>query len=115
MSNLSNPVIQNVQSKAYNTVKTAKVASPACLARGLLMSASETTMTTRDLEELEAFTLQEAALMLQVSTRTLQRMIRQGRLPALKVGNQWRIRKNQLRKWFEKNERLVGRSGSLEK
>lgn len=52
--------------------------------------------------------------MLQVSTRTLQSMIQQGRLPAFKVDNQGRIRKRQL-KWFEKNESLVVQSnGSVE-
>jgi excisionase family DNA binding protein len=61
-------------------------------------------------EELTVYTLEEAADMLQVSTRTLQRMIQQGRLPALKVGSQWRIRKKQLTEWCEKSESVIARS-----
>lgn len=43
-------------------------------------------------------TLAEAATLLQVSKRTLQRMIKLGRLPAFKVGGQWRVREMQLRR-----------------
>jgi excisionase family DNA binding protein len=46
-------------------------------------------------ESLRLLTLREAAQMLQVSTRTLQRMIRKHDLPAFKVGGQWRDRRNQ--------------------
>ncbi|MET0642844.1 MAG: helix-turn-helix domain-containing protein, partial [Candidatus Binatia bacterium] len=38
-----------------------------------------------DLENIRLLTLSEAAILLQVSTRTLQRMIRNGQLPAFKV------------------------------
>jgi excisionase family DNA binding protein len=49
-------------------------------------------------------TLSEAAQLLQVSTRTLHRMIRSGDLPALKVGGQWRMRETQLQQWVEHRE-----------
>jgi excisionase family DNA binding protein len=49
-------------------------------------------------------TLSEAAQLLQVSTRTLHRMIRSGNLPALKVGGQWRVRETQLEQWVEQRE-----------
>jgi len=49
-------------------------------------------------------TLAEAARLLQVSTRTLHRMIRSGDLPALKVGGQWRLRETQLQQWVEHRE-----------
>jgi excisionase family DNA binding protein len=53
------------------------------------------------LENIHLLTLSEAADLLQVSTRTLQRMIRNGQLPAFKVGGQWRVRETQLRQWVE--------------
>ena len=53
------------------------------------------------LENIRLLTLTEAATLLQVSTRTLQRMIRNGKLPAFKVGGQWRLRETQLRQWVE--------------
>ena len=56
------------------------------------------------LENIRLLTLTEAATLLQVSTRTLQRMIRNGKLPAFKVGGQWRLRETQLRQWVEDKE-----------
>jgi excisionase family DNA binding protein len=60
-----------------------------------------------DLENIRLLTLSEAAILLQVSTRTLQRMIRNGQLPAFKVGGQWRLRETQLRQWVENRETAV--------
>lgn len=56
------------------------------------------------LETIRLLTLSEAADLLQVSTRTLQRMIRNSQLPAFKVGGQWRVRETQLRQWVENRE-----------
>ena len=56
------------------------------------------------LDNFRLLTLAEAANLLQVSTRTLQRMIRGGQLPAFKVGGQWRLREAQLRQWVESRE-----------
>lgn len=56
------------------------------------------------LENIRLLTLSEAADLLQVSTRTLQRMIRNSQLPAFKVGGQWRVRETQLRQWVENRE-----------
>jgi excisionase family DNA binding protein len=58
----------------------------------------------KKIENICLLTLSEAANLLQVSTRTLQRMIRNGELPAFKVGGQWRLRETQLRQWVESRE-----------
>ena len=58
----------------------------------------------KKLDNILLLTLSEAANLLQVSTRTLQRMIRNGQLPAFKVGGQWRLREAQLRQWVESRE-----------
>ena len=55
----------------------------------------------KQLENIRLLTLSEAAKLLQVSTRTLQRMIRQRQLPAFKVGGQWRMRESQLGEWLD--------------
>lgn len=52
-------------------------------------------------EELRLLTLEVAAEILQVSKRTLLRMIQKKDVPAFKVGGQWRIRESQFRKWVE--------------
>ncbi|MGH7798655.1 MAG: helix-turn-helix domain-containing protein [Candidatus Binatia bacterium] len=57
-----------------------------------------------NLESLRLLTLPEAAELLHVSTRTLQRMIRRNELPAFKVGGQWRVRESQLTKWIQGRE-----------
>jgi len=67
-----------------------------------------------NLDSIRLLTLNEAAKLLQVSTRTLQRMIHSREMPALKVGGQWRVREAQLRQWVENREgaaRAVGRFG----
>ena len=51
-------------------------------------------------------TLDEAAAMLQVSKRTLHRLIRRNEMLGLKVGAQWRIPENGFLKWVE--ERTAG-------
>jgi excisionase family DNA binding protein len=56
------------------------------------------------LNGLRLLTLPEAAALLHVSTRTLQRMIRRKDLPAFKVGGQWRVRESQLTRWIEGRE-----------
>ena len=56
--------------------------------------------------ELKFLTLAEAASILQVSKRTILRMIQKKDVPALKVGGQWRLRESQLKKWAEEKEGL---------
>ena len=58
-------------------------------------------------EELRLLTLEAAAEILQVSKRTLLRMIQKKDVPAFKVGGQWRIRESQFRKWVENKENGV--------
>ncbi len=57
-----------------------------------------------NLDDIQLLTLSEAADILQVSTRTLQRMIRRREISALKVGGQWRVRRTLLRQWVENRE-----------
>ena len=64
----------------------------------------------RNFDQIRLLTLAEAASLLHVSTRTLQRMIRSRDLPALKVGGQWRLRESQLAEWIQGRERRPIRS-----
>jgi excisionase family DNA binding protein len=54
-----------------------------------------------DLEPLILLTLDEAAKVLHVSKRTLERMVWNKKFPAFKVGGQWRVRESQVIKWVE--------------
>lgn len=58
----------------------------------------------QNIEDVKLLTLAEAADLLHVSTRTVQRMIRAKNLPALKVGGQWRLRESRLRRWLLERE-----------
>ena len=54
-----------------------------------------------DLEPFRLLTLREAAKVLQVSPRTVRRMVDQKDFPAFKVGGQWRVRENEVTKWIQ--------------
>jgi excisionase family DNA binding protein len=62
---------------------------------------------TGEQTELRFLTLAEAAIILQVSKRTILRMIQKKEVPALKVGGQWRLRESQLRRWAEEKETVL--------
>ena len=53
------------------------------------------------METLRLFTLPQAAKLLHVSLRTLDRMIHKQELPAFKVGAQCRLPESQLTEWIE--------------
>lgn len=62
---------------------------------------------------LRFLTLEQAAETLQVSKRTLHRLIQQRQMPGLKIGGQWRIPESQFLKWIE--EKMISISGSTQK
>jgi excisionase family DNA binding protein len=52
----------------------------------------------------DVLTLEQAAKMLQVSPRTIQRMVAGGRMPGRQVGSQWRFHRDQLLDWVRGSE-----------
>ena len=57
----------------------------------------------------EILTLSQAAEFLQVSERTILRMLKDGRIPGRQVGSQWRFDRAQLRDWVRGEEPLAER------
>lgn len=57
-----------------------------------------------DREPFRFLTLREAAALLHVSTRTVERMIRLSQFPAFKVGGQWRVRESQFTEWIQERQ-----------
>ncbi len=47
-------------------------------------------------------TISEVAQYVNMHELTVRRLAREGQLPALKLGRQWRIKKDLLEKWLEK-------------
>ena len=56
-------------------------------------------MTTRNAREPELISIREAARMLNVSMRTVNRLCLEGRVKAVRVGSQWRINRRALREY----------------
>jgi len=55
-----------------------------------------------NLAEKQSFlTPQEVSGLLRVSTQTVRRWIKEGRLPAYKVGRAWRIKEDDLNRWLD--------------
>lgn len=54
-------------------------------------------------------TLEEVADYLRLSNDTIYRMANSGTIPASKVGNQWRFRKEDVDAWLEANKNVGGR------
>ena len=62
--------------------------------------------TPMDLPTQPFLTPQEVSDLLQVSVYTVRRWIKQGELPAYKVGRLWRINKNDLNRWLSRQRPL---------
>ncbi len=63
----------------------------------------------------DMLTLAEAAALLRIGERTAYDLARQGRLPAAKVGSQWRIRLRDLERWLDRGgEAAADRQGGSE-
>ncbi len=62
----------------------------------------------------DILTLQEVAEYLKVDQRTVHRMLKSKQLPAFKVRNQWRFKKEAIDNWIEKSNIGVNKSNKIE-
>jgi excisionase family DNA binding protein len=58
------------------------------------------------------YTAAQVATMLQVSTRTVERLVTQGRLPAVRMGRRWRITHAQLQAYLREESTTPPRCAS---
>jgi len=56
-------------------------------------------------------TTEEVLAYLQVNLRTVYRLIKAGKIPAVRVGRQWRFRKGDIDAWLDSQRPRGGRSG----
>ena len=49
-------------------------------------------------------TIEQIAEYLQMSTSSIYKMAQTGKIPAYKVGRQWRLKKGEIDKWVENNK-----------
>jgi excisionase family DNA binding protein len=60
----------------------------------------------------EIMTIADVAAYLGLHELTVRRLAREGQLPALKLGRQWRVKRDLLEKWLE--QRSLDNLGKLE-
>ncbi len=53
----------------------------------------------------DILTIREVADYLKITERTLYRLVQEGKLPAFKVGNSWRFRREDLERWISDQSR----------
>lgn len=54
--------------------------------------------------EREILTVGEAASFLRIGTRSLYRLVKEGKVPGKKVLNKWRFEKERLREWVREGD-----------
>ena len=52
----------------------------------------------------EILTIEEAARLLQLSKRTLYKLVREGEIPGKKILNKWRFERESLKRWVSEAE-----------
>jgi excisionase family DNA binding protein len=70
----------------------------------------------RSTEKMELLSAEDVAELVGIKETTVWRWCREGRLPCLKVGKHWRVRREALEDFLERSERsstLVGQLGSF--
>jgi len=65
------------------------------------------TKTRQATEYLAFLTPEEVSLMLRVSVYTVRRWIKEGSLPAYKVGRGWRISEMAMNEWLSRHQSMV--------
>ena len=55
----------------------------------------------------ELMTTREVLLYLRVTPRTVYRLIREGDLPAVRMGGQWRFRRVDIEAWLERQRQVA--------
>ena len=56
----------------------------------------------------QVMTVKDVASYLDVHPMTIYKYVKDGRIPAFKIGNSWRIRKDSMQKWIKQNENRNG-------
>lgn len=69
------------------------------------------TSSVSRLEQPSFLTPQEVSDLLRVSVQTVRRWIKEGALPAYKVGRAWRIRRADLDRWLNRQRTAVPAEG----
>ncbi len=61
-------------------------------------------------EQNAVMTVGEVSKFLRVHPSTIYRLLKRGRLPAFRVGSDWRFRRSEMEKWLENGGRMIAES-----
>ena len=56
----------------------------------------------------QVMTVKDVAGYLDVHPMTIYKYVRDGRIPAFKIGDSWRIRRDSIQKWIKESEKRSG-------
>ncbi len=59
-------------------------------------------------EAKSVLTIKDVAEYLDVHPMTVYKYVKGKKIPAFKIGSNWRIRRESMQKWIEENERILG-------
>lgn len=57
----------------------------------------------------QVMTVKDVAEYLDVHPMTIYKYVRDGRIPAFKIGDSWRVRRDSIQKWITDNEQKNGK------
>jgi len=57
----------------------------------------------------DVMTLREVAEYLRIHQTTLYRLIKRGKIPAFRVGSDWRFNREQINRWMAQQQNPIGR------
>jgi excisionase family DNA binding protein len=70
---------------------------------GMAIASREFTVSSRQSKQEILLSVQEVARFLKINQYTVYRLVSQKKIPAFKVGNQWRFKKRMIESWLRKN------------
>lgn len=59
----------------------------------------------------EILTVKGVAEYLDVHPMTIYKYVKEGKIPAFKIGTSWRIRRDSIQKWIAENEQQANKGG----
>jgi len=81
----------------------------------MLVSMREHQVNLNHEDKARFLTLQDLSELLRIKERTLYQWAQQGKLPAFKLGNQWRFDRQEIDIWIEEQKRNTPRRRDVKK
>ena len=60
----------------------------------------------------QVLTVRDVAEFMDVHPMTIYKYVKEGKIPAFKIGANWRIRRDSIKKWISENEKQLTKGGA---